>query len=57
MKERDALKETLLKKYFRVFQDAWKDFLRNFEKGEYLPSNEVELRCFLFAKCLEIYPF
>jgi hypothetical protein len=53
MKERNAFKE--LKKYFMVFQDAWRDFLGNVEKGEYPPPfNEAELRCFLFSKCLEI---
>jgi len=53
MKERDA--QNILKKYFGVFQGAWQDFLEASEKGEFLvPFNEEELRCFLFAKCLEI---
>lgn len=53
MKERDA--QRILRKYFLVFQSAWQDFLKASEKGEFfVPFNEEELRCFLFAKCLEI---
>ncbi|MEM2146869.1 MAG: hypothetical protein QW279_16010 [Candidatus Jordarchaeaceae archaeon] len=53
MKERDA--QNILKRYFMVFPDAWNDFLKNVEKGDFpVPSNEAELRSYLFAKCLEI---
>ena len=53
MKEREAQRN--LRKYFMVFQDAWQDFLKALEKGEFnVPSKEEGLRCLLFAKCLEI---
>lgn len=53
MKERE--KHRILRKYFMVFQDAWQDFLKALEKGEFrVPSKEEGLRCLLFAKCLEI---
>jgi len=51
LKETEAIKE--LNRYFRVFQDAWRDFLGSIEKGEFLPTNEAELQSFLCAKCLE----
>jgi hypothetical protein len=53
MKERDA--QQILRKYFTIFQSAWEDFLKSSERGDFfVPFNEEELRCFMFAKCLEI---
>lgn len=53
MKERDT--QTILRRYFTVFQCAWQDFLKALEKGEfYVPIYEEQLRSLLFAKCLEI---
>jgi len=51
-KERDM--ERVLRKHFMVFQSAWFDYLKALEKREFFfPTNEEELRCHLFAKCLE----
>lgn len=53
MKERDE--QNSRKKHFMVFQDAWQDFLKALEKGEFcVPKYEEQLRSLLFAKCLEI---
>ena len=42
-----------LKKYASLFPKAWRNFLRDVEKGKiFVPSNEAELRCFLFSRCL-----
>jgi len=42
-----------LKKYASLFPKAWSNFLKDVEKGKiFVPSNEAELRCFLFSKCL-----
>ena len=35
-----------LKKYASTFPEAWRNFLKDVEKGEvFMPSNEFELKC------------
>lgn len=53
IRERDE--ERSLRKYFMAFQDAWQDFLKALEKGEFdVIYTEKQLMCLLFAKCLEV---
>jgi hypothetical protein len=53
MKEFDA--QRVLRKYSMVFQDAWQEFSKELGNGYfYAPIFEEQLRCLLFAKCLEI---
>jgi len=38
--------------YASVFDSAWNRFLEDVRKGETIPANEAEMRCYLFSQCL-----
>jgi len=44
-----------LRKYYRIVPEAWRRYLTKLEATEYeLPSNEAEMRYFLFSECLDV---